>query len=424
MTTFKFIHTADIHLDSPLRRLEHYDGAPVAEIRGASRRAFEDLIALALGEAVDFVLIAGDLFDGDWMDYNSGLYFISQVQRLNAAGINVFIVSGNHDAAGRMTRALPYPDNVHLFAHHRPQTRTLEPLKVAVHGQSFATSAVMENLARRYPEPLPGFFNIGLLHTSLTGREGHENYAPCTLDDLENRGYDYWALGHVHRFERVAETPLVIFPGCLQGRNARETGVKGSVLVSVEDGRIAEAAACSHDVIRWANLSVALDQAASARAGLDAFQKELEVLIARNDPLPVIVRATFTGATEAHAEINGDLEYWKEAVRSAALAVSGERVWIHKINVRTQPPQREGDLFVDPGPLRELDDLVAALLRDDDEELGALGIAVAPLLNKLPAEYRQGENALHQDNPERWREIIRQAHDLLVKGLKKEPHGA
>ena len=96
---------------------------------------------------------------------------------------------------------------------------------------------------------------------------------------------------------------------------------------------------------------------------------------------------------------------------------------MHKINVRTQPPQREGDVFIDPGPLRELDDLVAALLRDDDE-LGALGIAVAPLLNKLPAEYRQGENALHQGNPERWREIIHQAHDLLVKGLKKEPPGA
>lgn len=423
MTTFKFIHTADIHLDSPLRRLEHYEGAPVAEIRGASRRAFENLIALALGEAVDFVLIAGDLFDGDWMDYNSGLYFISQVQRLRAAEISVFIVSGNHDAAGRMTRVLPYPDNVHLFSHHRPQTLTLEPLKVAVHGQSFAAPAVMENLARRYPEPLPGYFNIGLLHTSLTGREGHENYAPCTLTDLESRGYDYWALGHVHRFERVAEAPLVIFPGCLQGRNARETGIKGSVLVSVEEGRIAEAVSCPHDVIRWTRLTVALDHAANRQAGLEAFQKELEVLIAQNDPLPVIVRATFTGATEAHADINGDLEYWKEAVRSTALAIFGERVWIHKINVQTRPPKRDGDVFVDPGPLRELDRLVSAMLQNDDETL-ALGTTVESLLNKLPAEYRQGENALHLEDPERWREIIHQAHDLLVKGLKKETPGA
>jgi DNA repair exonuclease SbcCD nuclease subunit len=423
MTTFKFIHTADIHLDSPLRRLEYYEGAPAAEVRGASRRAFENLIALALGESVDFILIAGDLFDGDWMDYNSGLYFISQVQRLKTAGIHVFIVSGNHDAAGRMTRVLPYPDNVHLFPHHSPQTRTLEPLKVAVHGQSFASPAVMENLARRYPELLPGYFNIGLLHTSLTGREGHENYAPCTLQDLENRGYDYWALGHVHRFERVSETPLVIFPGCLQGRNARETGVKGSVLVSVEGGRIAQAVACPHDVIRWTRLTVALDHTVNRQAGLEAFQKELESLVAQNDPLPVIVRVRFTGATEAHADISGDLEYWKEAVRSTALAIWGERVWIQKISVQTRPLKRAGQVFIDPGPLRELDRLVASLVLNDAETL-ALTAAIEPLLNKLPAEYRQGENALQPENPEQWRQIIRQAHDLLVKGLRKEPPSA
>ena len=101
---FKFIHTADIHLDSPLHRLEAYEGAPVAEIRQASRRAFENLIDLAVTESVDVVLIAGDLFDGDWKDYHTGLYFITQIHRLKAAGIAVFVVSGNHDAAGRMTR--------------------------------------------------------------------------------------------------------------------------------------------------------------------------------------------------------------------------------------------------------------------------------------------------------------------------------
>jgi DNA repair exonuclease SbcCD nuclease subunit len=171
----KFIHTADIHLDSPLHRLETYEGVPAAEIRQASRRAFENLIDLAVAEAVNFVLITGDLFDGDWKDYHTGLYFIRQMHRLKAAGIDVYIVSGNHDAAGQMTRRLPYPDNVHLFDHRRPQTHRIGDLNVAVHGQSFAGPVVLDNLARGYPEPLPGCFNIGLLHTSLTGREGHEN---------------------------------------------------------------------------------------------------------------------------------------------------------------------------------------------------------------------------------------------------------
>ena len=247
----KFIHSADIHLDSPLHRLEVYDGAPVDRIRQASRRALENLVDLALGEAVDFVLIAGDLFDGTWKDYNTGLYFVSQVRRLTATGIEVFIIAGNHDAAGQMTRSLPYPEKVHLFSHRKAETRTLDSLKVAIHGQSFGTAAVTGNLAAGYPEPVPGYVNIGLLHTSLTGREGHETYAPCTLADLENRGYDYWALGHIHQFEIVAEAPMVVFSGCIQGRHVKEAGAKGCVRVSLEAGSAPEVVHHALDVIRW-----------------------------------------------------------------------------------------------------------------------------------------------------------------------------
>jgi DNA repair exonuclease SbcCD nuclease subunit len=416
---FKFIHTADIHLDSPLHRLASYEGAPTEEVRQASRRAFENLIDVALGESVDAVLIAGDLFDGSWRDYNTGLYFVSQMQRLKTADIGVFIVAGNHDAAGRMTRSLPYPDNVHVFDHHQPQTRTLERHRVAVHGQSFASPAVMDNLARRYPEPLPGWFNIGLLHTSLTGREGHENYAPCTLADLENRGYDYWALGHVHQYECVTASPPVIYPGCLQGRNIREAGKKGSVLVVVADGRIVESTRCPHDVIRWARLTVPLDRAETEADARNRLVSALESLVADNAPLPVAVRITFTGQTAAHAAVNGDLEYWTQAVRSTAVAHFGERVWIEKVKVTTSPPPAQQATVAEPGPLRELNRLIGDLLASDDELL-ALGRALTPLWRKLPVDYRQGEGALDPEDPACWREIVRQVQDLLVRGLKKE----
>ena len=181
---FKFIHTADIHLDSPLRGLEAHEGAPVEEIRGATRRAFTSMVDLALQEPVDFILIAGDVFDGDWKDYNTGLYFIKQVRRLSETRIQVFIISGNHDAAGKMTRTLPYPDNVHVLSSRKPETQIIEDLKVAVHGQSFSKVAITDNLALDYPDPVPGHFNIGLLHTCGGGREGHAPYAPCTLDGL------------------------------------------------------------------------------------------------------------------------------------------------------------------------------------------------------------------------------------------------
>jgi len=80
--TFRFIHAADIHLDSPLRGLDRYDGAPVEEIRGATRRALENLVDVCLAERVAFLLIAGDIYDGDWKDYNTGLFFHRQMSRL------------------------------------------------------------------------------------------------------------------------------------------------------------------------------------------------------------------------------------------------------------------------------------------------------------------------------------------------------
>ncbi len=181
---FKFIHAADIHLDSPLKGLEQYEGAPVEDIRGATRRALEKLVELAIEREVDFVLIAGDLYDGDWKDHNTGLFFVRQMSYLREANIPVIMINGNHDAANRMTKSLRLPHNVEVLSHTRSQTaktKKLRELGVAVHGRSFAKAAEYDNLARDYPPKQDGLFNIGLLHTSLAGAEGHEPYAPCTI---------------------------------------------------------------------------------------------------------------------------------------------------------------------------------------------------------------------------------------------------
>ncbi len=419
---FKFLHTADIHLDSPLHRLEAYEGAPVEQVRQASRRAFENLIDFALGESVDLVLIAGDLFDGDWKDYNTGLYFVSQIGRLKAAGIPVFIVSGNHDAAGQMTRSLPYPDNVHVFSHRRPETQTIEHLKLAVHGRSFAAPAVLENLVPGYPEPIPGYFNIGLLHTSLTGREGHEPYAPCTLEDLVSRGYDYWALGHAHRFEVVSDDPCAVFAGCIQGRHIRETGPKGCVLVTVAEGVAPQPVHQPLDVIRWQRLEVDLGGTDTAAEGLERFAAVLEAALERQESLPLIARVVFSGETAAAAEIAGDLGYWQEAVRSTAIAHGGDRVWIEKIMVQIRPGGRGSRQTMDPGPLQELERLTDRL-ESDDAALTALADELTGLFRRLPAEYRRGEGALDPADPDRMRRLVEQARDLLVRRLRGEAAG-
>lgn len=215
--TFKFIHSADIHLDSPLRGLERYEGAPIEYARKASRAAFVNLVNLCLQEEVDFVLIVGDLYDGDWRDYNTGLFFTWQVSRLNDAGIKVVFVRGNHDAASQITKSLRMPENVIELSTERPETIIFDELGVAIHGQGFATRNVTEDLTLKYPQPIREFFNIGLLHTSVDGRQGHDPYAPCNLKDLIAKGYDYWALGHVHTREILHDKgPWVVFPGNVQ----------------------------------------------------------------------------------------------------------------------------------------------------------------------------------------------------------------
>src|SRR3954465_6654233 len=160
-----FLHAADIHLDSPLRGLERYEHAPIDRIRGATRRAFERMIQLAIDRRVDFVLIAGDLYDGDWRDYNTGLPLVRELGRLRDAEIPVFLIAGNHDAANKMTRALRLPVNVRVLDADQSETVRLESLGVAIHGQSFARAAVTENLVARYPAAVSGWMNIGLLHT-------------------------------------------------------------------------------------------------------------------------------------------------------------------------------------------------------------------------------------------------------------------
>ncbi|HLS27818.1 MAG TPA: DNA repair exonuclease, partial [Opitutales bacterium] len=199
MSDFTFLHSADIHLDSPLRGLERYEGAPVEEIRNATRSAFTKLVDLALKKSVDFVIIAGDIYDGDWRDYNTGLFFIREMGRLRENEIPAYIIAGNHDAASVITRQLQLPANVHRFSSAKPETLHIEELGVALHGQSFATRAVTEDLSENYPQAVDGFFNIGILHTCATGRPDHNNYAPCTIAGLSSKGYDYWALGHIHK---------------------------------------------------------------------------------------------------------------------------------------------------------------------------------------------------------------------------------
>lgn len=416
---FKFIHAADIHLDSPMRRLEAYEGAPVDEIRGAARRAFENLVNLAISEGVAFVLIAGDLYDGDWKDYNTGLHFVAQARKLREAGIPVFLVAGNHDAASRITRTLRLPEGVHLFPSDRPDTILLQEPAVAVHGWSFASPAVKKDLAAGYPKPAPECFNIGLLHTCANGREGHEPYAPCTIQTLKSKGYDYWALGHVHRREVLYEDPLVVFPGNTQGRHVRETGPKGCILVEVDSKGRAEPCFRPLDAARWFYEEIDAEEARTGYDVVDGVIARLEELLEENPGLPLVVRVGITGESKAHEELASDVERWTNEIRAAALEAGGGRVFLEKVRVLTRTPVAAGAGKTVSGPVRELlaslDEMVS-----DPEQLEALGRVLDDLERKLPREFKETEGAPAPDDPDWVRVVLEQVRPMLVRRLLYE----
>ncbi len=330
---FRFLHAADIHLDSPLKGLEVYQDAPVDQIRGAARRAFDNLVDVAIQEEAAFIILAGDLFDGDWKDYNTGLYFINRMGLLGEAGIQVFIVSGNHDAASQISRALHLPDNVRLFSHKKAETIILDDLNVAIHGQSFPSRIVNEDLTQYYPQGEYGLFNIGLLHTALTGRPGHEPYAPCTLDALRSKGYQYWALGHVHQREEISREPWAIFPGNIQGRHIRETGAKGCTMVTVDEGQVREIEHHDIDVLRWALCRVDLNECETQEECLDRVRQSLEEELARAEGRPIAVRLVLEGVTSLHGNLHEKSFHWMEEFKG--IAASLIEAWIEKTIFRT-----------------------------------------------------------------------------------------
>jgi len=253
--TFRFLHAADLHLGSPFLGLAQKDEEVAARFASASRRAFEDLVTAAIEDDVSFAVIAGDIFDGGWKDASIGLFFNRQLARLSSRNIPVYILRGNHDAESLVTKSLTWPASVFEFSSRRPETHRIGKLRVALHGRGFPHREVLENYAVAYPEPVAGWFNIGVLHTAC-GRAGHENYAPCSATDLASRGYDYWALGHVHAFEIVSRDPWIVYPGNLQGRSVRECGERGAVIVEVADGAVADVRRVVTDHARWAEVSV------------------------------------------------------------------------------------------------------------------------------------------------------------------------
>ena len=334
----RFIHAADIHLDSPLKGLANRHNLPTDKILAATRDALVNLVTLAIDQKVDFVLLAGDIYDGDPEDLKANFHFNQQMGRLNQKNIKVVMITGNHDAKSKISKPLSPPKNPTILSAHQPEsceiTKEGEVIAI-IHGQGFLNQAEPRNLASTYPAPMPGKLNIGILHTSLDGREGHANYAPTTTNELINKGYSYWALGHVHTREVVNEKPYIIFPGNIQGRHIRETGAKGCYLVTFNDNREAQLEFKPLDVFRWEAITVNLD----GIEGESEFEGKLaETVESKKLPfneIPHGIRIILKGKTSLHSWLICSQNRISENIQGIFDGISAGTLFLEQIKVET-----------------------------------------------------------------------------------------
>ena len=333
-----------------MKGLRLQEEAPIDELRGATRRAAEELVDLAVQEQVDFVVLAGDIFDGDWQDVGTGLFFNRQLSRLGDAGIPVYLIRGNHDAESVISRTLTYPPNVYEFSTAKVETLSLDGLEVALHGRGFPERKLNENIVPDYPAAVPGKYNIGVLHTSLAGSDEHDTYAPCSLDDLIQAGYDYWALGHIHQPGVRHENPWVVYSGNTQGRHIRETGERGCYLVSVTAANETSVEFRSLDTVRWQLLELDITDNNTAASLLDQLDNAMVELLGETQNLTsinlVVIRLVLTGTSALASMLELRRDYFGDEFLSVMQRHHGGKIWLESLRLQvsseTSPIEHAG----------------------------------------------------------------------------------
>ena len=405
----RLVHAADLHLDSPLRGLARLGQSGLAdELRAASRRACENLVDLTVSVGADALLLAGDVYDGEWRDYQTGAFFARQMGRLRDEHIPVFMIAGNHDAASEISRSLRLPDNVTVLRTDAAQRVVDDDRGLAVHGQGFATRAVPENLVLRYPDPLPGLVNVGLLHSSVDGDPGHDVYAPCRPADLAACRYEYFALGHIHTRRTVCDGEHVAaFSGNLQGRHPRETGAKGALVVDVTPGARAAVDFRALDVARWAKVRVDVSACADLDDVLDAVSDHVARAASGADGRVLVAQVTLTGTSKAVTDLL-DVERLRAQIDLDADKVG---VVIEQVRNRVQAPR--AGIVLD-------EELVTAVTAAMQREVGA-NVITREVAAGLDREFGRHLRAAGVDlaSDAQLAELARQAQQELLGRLSR-----
>lgn len=423
MTRIKFVHCADLHLDSPFKGL--FDVAPeiAGSIYNATFETYDNIINLCLQERVDALFVAGDIFDGGDRSLKAQLRFVAGLNKLESSGIRSFICHGNHDPLDGWEAQLTYPPGCHRFGPEVTGVPVFEnePERAMVYGISYSHREVRENLVPKFNNVNPGSFNIGLLHANVGTDTGHDSYAPCTLSDLEQSAVNYWALGHVHTNQILRQQdPAVVYPGNPQGRHINEPGGRGVYLVEVTDAKKISMKFRSVDSVRWEAMSLDISELESEQGLLDAMDNLVADCQAAADGRSVIFRLTLFGRGTLHQTLIRP-EFVEDSRQSINEIWSQQQpfLWCDRIHVTTGFP-------FDKDTLRLQSDFVGDLLKISDEVHQGTDF-FAEMRNELNELYGRGGMAnLFREYPlteTDLRELLADAQEICLDKLLDENSG-
>ncbi len=381
----KFIHTADLHLDTPFKGLGEWNPWLAGKLKDATYRSFSRITDLAISEKVDFVLIAGDIFDSENMSLAAQLKFVAELRRLSENGINSYFICGNHDHLGSWDRGLSLPSGTLRFGSSGVEKVTYQRNGVAVadiYGMSYQTSIVKENLSLKYDKT--GYtapFSIAMLHgmADIAGRD--ERYAPFSVKNLLEKSFDYWALGHVHRRRILNEDPPVVYPGNPQGRDFGETGKKGCYMVEMVTGKNPVLNFIPLQHVRLEEIRVDMTGHDDIPVIADMIYQSMDEVMSSDRNTGFIFRVLLTGRTRLHKKLNIPGEARQLAEELNSRYPEGDPFsWIDSIELMTRPP-------VDIASLKEGGDFTAALIRNIDkyeQDRELMQVVLEELTNELP----------------------------------------
>ncbi|MEW8970029.1 MAG: DNA repair exonuclease [Mesobacillus sp.] len=406
MKQVKFIHTADLHLDSPMVGLRHLPKAIFHRLQESTFTALKNITNTAIEHEVDFVVMAGDLFDGEDRSIRAQAVLRNEMEKLAAKGIKVYAIHGNHDHLGVKSVALNYPDNVHFFSDQveKVDFRKADGTLVHLYGFSYPERHVMERWIERYQKIDGADFHVGLLHGHFEGVSDHGKYAPFRLSDLIEKDYDYWALGHIHKKELLSQQPYVVYPGNPQGRNRKEIGEKGAYIVHLTEAGSEASFFETADVI-WDETVIDAQDSLSFNA---LYENCLNIIDGRRrEGKGVLLDIRIKGLNSSHTDViekitSGELlELLQEAEKEEE-----SFVWVHRLKFTEE-------IVVDRAQLIKQSDFYQELF-STIEEYDDLRNSLSPLF-----QHSQARRHLELMSERDKEELVEDAERILLQLLLK-----